>query len=107
MLPALFAALAVAALATAFALQNNSPVALSFIVWTFQSSLAVVIMVTVVAGAIASFLASLPGMVRLKLHLRTAQHRVAELEAAVAKTAVPAPTAGGGHAPGTKAGDAP
>ncbi len=100
---ALFAALAVAGLAVVFALQNNALVTLSFIAWTFQSSLAVVLMVTLVAGAFASFLASLPGMVRLKMHLRTANHRVAELEAAVAKAAVAAPAGAGEQAPGPKA----
>lgn len=103
MLLALFAALAVAGLAVVFALQNNALVALSFIAWSFQSSLAVVIMVTLAAGACASFLASLPGMVRLKMRLRAANHRIAELETAVAKAAVAAPAASGEQAPGPAA----
>jgi hypothetical protein len=42
-------------------------------------------------------------MVRLKMHLRTAKHRVAELEAAVAKAALEAPAGAGDHESGPKA----
>ena len=104
---ALFAALAVAVLAVVFALQNNAPVALSFLAWSFQSSLAVVIMIMVVGGALASFLASLPGMVRLKLQLRAAHRRAAELETALAKAAVSAPAPSGEQEPGAPAGSGP
>lgn len=98
---ALFLSLAVAVLAVVFALQNNGPTALKFLTWTFQGSLAVVILVSVVAGALASFLAALPGMIKLKWQLRSSRQRVAELEATVARAATPERAAGkeGGKVP--------
>lgn len=98
---ALFLSLAVAVLAVVFALQNNAPTALKFLTWTFQSSLAVVILISVAVGALTSFLASLPGMIRLKWHLRSSQKRVAELEEAAARSFAPGLPAGhkGGQAP--------
>jgi uncharacterized integral membrane protein len=104
----LFVSLAVAILTVVFALQNNAPTSLGFLSWTFESSLAVVILVAVAAGALVSFLAALPGMVRLKWHLRSARQRIAQLEAAIAKAGVPA--RGGGareHGPGPEVGAGP
>ena len=85
----LIISLAMAILAVVFALQNNAPIALNFLTRSFQSSLAVVILVAVAAGVLASYLAALPGMIKLKWHLRSARHRVAELENAAARAAVP------------------
>ena len=104
----LFVSLAVAILTVVFALQNNAPASLGFLSWTFESSQAVVILVAVAAGALVSFLAALPGMIRLKWHLRAARQRVAQLEALVAKAGVPAH--GGGNrerGPGPEIGAGP
>lgn len=90
----LFVSLAVAALAVVFALQNNSPISLNFFTWSFPSTLAVVILISVVTGAFASFLAALPGLVKLKWQLRSARHQIAGLEAAAARAAAPGPAAG-------------
>jgi len=107
MQPLLFASLAMAILAVSFALQNNSPTALSFFTWTFQSSLAAVILISVAAGALASFLAALPGTVKLKWHLRAARRRIAELEAAAARAATPARTTGPERGGGVEGGFGP
>lgn len=90
----LFISLVMAILAVGFALQNNSPTVLSFFSWTFQSSLAAVILISVAAGALASFLAAVPGTIKLKWHLRAARRRIAELEAAAARAATPGGGAG-------------
>jgi len=60
----LFGALTVSLIAVLFALQNIVPVTVAFLAWTFQGSLALVLFVAFVAGAFASFLASLPSMVK-------------------------------------------
>jgi lipopolysaccharide assembly protein A len=69
----LIGALAVALLAVVFAVQNTGAVTVAFIGWTFQGSLALVLFVAFVAGALASFLASVPAMVRGRM--ATGQHR--------------------------------
>lgn len=79
----LFGALTVSLIAVLFALQNIVPVTVAFLAWTFQGSLALVLFVAFVAGAFASFLASLPSMV--KGRRRGSHHRkeVAALEASL------------------------
>lgn len=85
----LFISLVMAILAVGFALQNNLPTTLSFFSWTFESSLATVILISVAVGALASFLAALPGTIKLRWHLRSARQRIAQLEAVAARTATP------------------
>lgn len=48
--------------AIVFALQNNTIVALTFINWQFQSSLAVVILLTLIIGFILGVLLSVPSI---------------------------------------------
>lgn len=103
----LFVSLGVAILTVIFALQNNAPTTLGFFTWTFEGSLAVVILVAVVAGAFASFLAALPGMLRLKWHLRSARSRIAQLESALAKAGLPAHPPAPERGPGPEAGGGP
>ena len=81
----LFGALAVSLIAVVFALQNFVPVTVAFLWWTFQGSLALVLFVAFVVGALASFLASLPAMV--KSRRSRARHRkdMAALEASLAE----------------------
>ena len=77
--------LVVAILAVIFALQNNTPTTLQFLSWKFEGSLALVILLAVAAGALVSFFAALPSLLRLKWHLRSHKRRLAELEAAAEK----------------------
>lgn len=72
--------LLVAILAVAFALQNNAPATLNFLSWKFEGSLALVILCAVAAGALMSFFASLPSLLRLKWDLRNHRKRLAERE---------------------------
>jgi uncharacterized integral membrane protein len=58
------AALGIALVAVPFALQNNEPVRVSFLAWTFRGSLAVVLFVALILGALVSALISVPGIVR-------------------------------------------
>lgn len=74
--------LIVALLAVVFALQNNIPTAVHFLAWKFEGSLALVILVATAAGALISFFASLPALLKIKWHLRHHKKRLAEMEAA-------------------------
>jgi uncharacterized integral membrane protein len=79
----LLLALAVALVAVLFALQNVVPVTVSFLAWTFEGSLALVLFVALVAGAVVSFLASLPTLVGRRRAESQARKRIAELEASL------------------------
>lgn len=81
----LFGALAVFLVAVVFALQNIVPVTVAFLGWTFQGSLALVLFVAFVFGALTSVLASLPAMVRSRRS--GGQHRkaMAAIEANLAE----------------------
>jgi lipopolysaccharide assembly protein A len=52
----LFIAAFIAVLAVIFALQNAVPVTVSFIVWRVESSLALILIITFIAGLATSFL---------------------------------------------------
>jgi len=82
----LFGALAVSLVAVLFALQNNVPVMVSFFWWTFNGSLALVLFLAVVAGALASSLASLPALVKGRLARSQHRKQVASLEASLAES---------------------
>ena len=79
----LLLALAVALVAVLFALQNVVPVTVSFLAWTFEGSLALVLFVALVAGAVVSFLASLPTLAGRRRAESQARKRAAELEASL------------------------
>ena len=54
----------VAIAAVAFALQNNGPVTVALGIWSFDSSLAMVLLLALGVGAIIAVLVSWPGMIR-------------------------------------------
>lgn len=79
--------LAIIILAIVFALQNAAPVTVVFVVWRFESSLALVLALTFVTGAVLSALLSTSASMRkswkLSQHERQSSvlgDRVAELE---------------------------
>jgi putative membrane protein len=66
MIISLFLGFVLGAAALLFALQNTEVVALSFMGWQFQSSLALLVLVSVAAGMLISILASLPSVISAK-----------------------------------------
>ena len=56
--------IAFAVAAVAFALQNNVPVTVSFIFWSFDGSLAIVLLLAIGLGAIIAGLVSSPAMIK-------------------------------------------
>lgn len=77
----LLAALAAALVAVMFALQNVVPVRVAVLTWTFEGSLALVLFVSLVVGALISFLASLPALIRGRWTANSLKKRIAVLEA--------------------------
>jgi uncharacterized integral membrane protein len=70
----LIAAIIVAILAVVFALQNAVPITVSFLTWRFESSLALVLLITVALGIIMSLLVSVPSTIK-KMKLISSQKK--------------------------------
>jgi uncharacterized integral membrane protein len=54
----------IAILAVVFALQNAIPITVSFLVWKFESSLALVLLIAIALGILMSLLVSVPSMIK-------------------------------------------
>ncbi len=72
--------LLIAILAVVFAVQNVVTVPLQFLVWKYESPLAVLLMLSVLLGVLISTLFSLPALTRSKLEIRNQRKKLAELE---------------------------
>jgi uncharacterized membrane protein YciS (DUF1049 family) len=73
-------ALAISILAGIFALQNSVPITISFLLWEFEGSLALVLLCTFALGVFVSLLVSAPAMIRKRLAVSNQNRRIAELE---------------------------
>ena len=76
----LIAALALAILTVIFALQNTIPVVVTFLVWKFEGSLAMVLMLTFALGVIVSSLVSIPAIIKRRSASSHQRKKIAELE---------------------------
>ncbi len=65
-----------------FALQNNVPVTVTFLIWRFDSSLAMVLLMALALGALVVALLSTPATVRRQWHARQQGKQIADLEKA-------------------------
>ena len=72
--------IAFAAVAVLFALQNNIPVTVSFLVWSFDGSLAMVLLLTLGLGALVAGLVSSPALIRAQWAAKRLQRQVTTLE---------------------------
>ncbi len=63
-----------------FAIQNAASVTVKFMFWQFQSSLAVVIILAMLAGMLLVFLLSIPGRLKRRKELYDKQKKIKELE---------------------------
>lgn len=66
--------------AVAFALQNNVAVTVSFALWSFESSLAMVLLIALGLGALITALLSSPSVIRQQWTGKRLQHQVDVLE---------------------------
>jgi uncharacterized integral membrane protein len=76
----LIIALVIAILGVFFALQNSVAVAVSFLIWKFESSLALVILLSLALGIVVSFLLSIPATIRRNVTISRCRKRIQELE---------------------------
>jgi len=79
---ALILSLILAILVAVFAVQNAGPVALRFGFWSVETSLVVVILVAVAAGAAVASLLGLPGWIRDRHRLKLLTRELDGLRAA-------------------------
>ena len=71
-----------AAVSVTFALQNNVPVTVTFILWQFDSSLAMVLLIAIALGGLIVALVSTPSTLRRQWAVSRQQKRIDELEQA-------------------------
>lgn len=76
----LIAALALAILTVIFALQNPIPVGVTFLLWKFEGSLALVLMLTFTLGVLVSLLVSIPTILKRRTAISNQQKKIGELE---------------------------
>ncbi len=76
----LVVAIIVAILAVVFALQNAVPITVSFLTWRFESSLALVLLITLALGILMSLLVSVPSMTKRKRMISNQKKKIQELE---------------------------
>jgi putative membrane protein len=76
----LILALVVALLAVVFALQNATSIAVSFLFWKFTGSLALVLIISLAAGALITLLALSPGLLRGRISMRKLRKQLDEVE---------------------------
>ena len=81
----LFFALLIAALATTFALQNTAIVTVSFLLWGFTGSLALVLFVALTTGAITGWLVTMPSVLRARISDVGQRRKMNALEASLAE----------------------
>lgn len=70
----------VAAFGVTFALQNNVPTVVEFMLWRFESSLAIILLLTLALGGFIVALVSTPATLRRQWATTRQNKRIAELE---------------------------
>jgi putative membrane protein len=76
----LFFALFISVLAVVFAIQNNAPATVTFAVWEYHGSLALILLITLAAGALISFFFSLPSNIRARWAIRQQRKKMNEMD---------------------------
>ena len=79
-------ALVVAFLAILFAVQNNDPASVHFLVWEYQGSLALILFVALAVGALIAFLVAAPSLIRTRMQASSQKKRAAALETSLSDT---------------------
>jgi len=85
----LIAALGIAVLTVIFALQNAIPVGVTFLFWSFEGSLALVLMLTFALGVLVSLLVSTPAIVKRKSAISNQKKKIEELESRLRESIPP------------------
>jgi uncharacterized integral membrane protein len=76
----LILALLIAIAAVVFALQNITPVTITFFVWQYAGSLALILLLTLGLGVIITLLASIPAMLKRRIEIASQRKTIDHLE---------------------------
>jgi len=82
----LLLALILSLIVTVFAVQNNAPIAVSFLSWDVSGSLALILMVTFAVGILIGILVMIPSSIRARLSARDERKRKQNLEQQLERT---------------------
>lgn len=77
---AIIGAIVTAILGVAFAMQNNVPVTVNFLVWRFDSTLAMVLLIALAFGAIVVAFLTTPMTLKRQWQITSQKRRILDLE---------------------------
>ena len=78
--------LVIAFLAILFAIQNTTVTPIRFLIWETEGSLALVLFIALVAGALISYLATAPRQIRQRMTISSQKKRIVEVEGQLTNT---------------------
>ena len=76
----------IAFFAIVFAIQNTAITPIRFLVWESEGSLALILFIALVAGALISYLATTPTQIRQRMTISSQRKRLAEVEGQLTKS---------------------
>lgn len=76
----------IAFFAIIFAIQNTAITPIRFLVWESEGSLALILFIALVAGALISYLATTPSQIRQRMTISSQRKRIAEVEGQLSKS---------------------
>jgi uncharacterized integral membrane protein len=76
----------IAFIAILFAIQNTEVISIRFLIWETQGSLALILFIALVAGALISYLATTPGQIRRRMTISNQRKRIVEVESQLTTT---------------------
>jgi uncharacterized integral membrane protein len=74
----------IAFIAIIFAVQNTDITPIRFMIWETRGSLALILFVALVAGALISYLATTPSQIKQRMTISSQRKRIAEVEGQLA-----------------------
>ena len=78
--------LVIAFLAILFAIQNTDVTPIHFLFWETEGSLALILFIALVAGALISYLATAPGQIKQRMTISSQRKRITEVEGQLTST---------------------
>ena len=78
--------LIIAFIAILFAVQNNNPVEVKFLSWHYEGSLALILFIALLTGALISFLVTSPSLIKGKMASSSHKKRADRLETDLSET---------------------
>jgi uncharacterized integral membrane protein len=76
----------IAFVAIIFAIQNTDITPIRFLIWETKGSLALILFIAMVAGALISYLVTAPGQIKARMTISNQRKRIAEVEGQLSST---------------------